>query len=157
MIKLTWYGRVAAAAFLVLGCLLTLAATAFSQAPPQPQKKVQIKIVIDGKEIDLSDAKLLEHLEAAQKKSGEFKIKVAPDTFGFFELAVSPDGKILAAGKRYGTPQPDPRIEELVKAAEKIPAYTAVGVDGVVINMPDVADLDKVATVGETLRKVLPQ
>jgi len=42
------------------------------------------------------------------------------------------------------------------KAADKIPAYTAVGVDGVVINMPDVSDLDKLATTGEMLRKVLP-
>jgi F420-dependent oxidoreductase-like protein len=42
------------------------------------------------------------------------------------------------------------------KAADKIPAYTAVGVDGVVINLPDVADLDKLATTGEMLRKVLP-
>jgi F420-dependent oxidoreductase-like protein len=42
------------------------------------------------------------------------------------------------------------------KAADKIPAYTAVGVDGVVINLPDVSDLDKLATTGEMLRKVLP-
>ena len=48
-------------------------------------------------------------------------------------------------------------VGDPLKAAEKIPAYTAIGVDGVVVNMPDVADLDKVATAGETLRKVLPQ
>jgi hypothetical protein len=141
MIKLTWYGKVAAAAFLALGCLLTTAATAFSQAQPQPQKRVQIKIVIDGKEIDLGDAKLLEHLEAAQKKSVEFKLKVAPDAATLadvMELAFTPDGKFVAMGKEsklyvydagtgkvvaqhaYTPTQPDPRIEELVKAAEKI-------------------------------------
>jgi F420-dependent oxidoreductase-like protein len=47
-------------------------------------------------------------------------------------------------------------VRDPMQAAEKIAAYTAIGVDGVVINMPDVADLDKVATTGETLRKVLP-
>jgi len=47
-------------------------------------------------------------------------------------------------------------VRDPMQAAEKIAAYTAIGVDGVVINMPDVADLDKVATAGETLRKVLP-
>jgi len=41
------------------------------------------------------------------------------------------------------------------QAADKVAAYTAIGVDGVVVNMPDVADLDKVATTGEVLRKVL--
>jgi F420-dependent oxidoreductase-like protein len=47
-------------------------------------------------------------------------------------------------------------VRDPMQAAEKIAAYTAIGVDGVVINMPDVADLDKVATTGATLRKVLP-
>ncbi len=47
-------------------------------------------------------------------------------------------------------------VRDPIQAAEKIAAYTAIGVDGVVINMSDVADLDKVATAGETLRKVLP-
>ena len=47
-------------------------------------------------------------------------------------------------------------VRDPMQAAEKIAAYTAIGVDGVVVNMPDVADLDKLATTGETLRKVLP-
>jgi F420-dependent oxidoreductase-like protein len=47
-------------------------------------------------------------------------------------------------------------VHDPMQAAEKIAAYTAIGVDGVVVNMPDVADLDKLATTGETLRKVLP-
>ena len=47
-------------------------------------------------------------------------------------------------------------VRDPVQAADKMAAYTAIGVDGVVINMADVADLDKVATAGETLRKVLP-
>ena len=41
-------------------------------------------------------------------------------------------------------------------AAEKIAAYAAVGVDGVVINLPDVQNLDSVAAAGNALRKVLP-
>jgi F420-dependent oxidoreductase-like protein len=41
------------------------------------------------------------------------------------------------------------------QAADKMAAFTAIGVDGVVVNMPDVHDLDKVAATGEALRKVL--
>jgi F420-dependent oxidoreductase-like protein len=47
-------------------------------------------------------------------------------------------------------------VRDPVEAADKIAAYTAIGVDGVVVNMPDVQNLDKVAATGETLRKVLP-
>jgi alkanesulfonate monooxygenase SsuD/methylene tetrahydromethanopterin reductase-like flavin-dependent oxidoreductase (luciferase family) len=47
-------------------------------------------------------------------------------------------------------------VRDPVEAADKIAAYTAIGVGGVVVNMPDVSDLDKVAAAGEALRKVLP-
>jgi len=40
-------------------------------------------------------------------------------------------------------------------AADLLATYVSVGVDGVVVNMPDVADLDKVAQTGETLRKAV--
>jgi F420-dependent oxidoreductase-like protein len=46
-------------------------------------------------------------------------------------------------------------VRDPMEAADKIAAYTAIGVDGVVVNMPDVQNLDKVAATGETLRKVL--
>jgi hypothetical protein len=36
-------------------------------------------------------------------------------------------------------------------AAEQVPAFKAVGVDGIVVNMPNVADLTAVAKVGEAL------
>jgi F420-dependent oxidoreductase-like protein len=39
--------------------------------------------------------------------------------------------------------------------AERIAAYRDVGVDGMVVNMPEVADLDAVALAGETLRAAL--
>jgi alkanesulfonate monooxygenase SsuD/methylene tetrahydromethanopterin reductase-like flavin-dependent oxidoreductase (luciferase family) len=39
--------------------------------------------------------------------------------------------------------------------AAKLPAYRAVGVDGVVVNMPNVADLTAVAKVGGALREAL--
>ena len=39
--------------------------------------------------------------------------------------------------------------------ADQVAAYSAVGVDGVVVNMPDVQNLEKVAATGEALRKVL--
>ncbi len=47
-------------------------------------------------------------------------------------------------------------VHDPLTAADKIAAYLAIGVDGVVVNMPDVHDLDKVAATGEALRKVLP-
>ena len=46
-------------------------------------------------------------------------------------------------------------VSDPLQAADKIAAFTAIGVDGVVVNMTDVADLDKVAATGEALRKVL--
>jgi F420-dependent oxidoreductase-like protein len=46
-------------------------------------------------------------------------------------------------------------VRDPMEAADKIAAYTAIGVDGVVVNMPGVENLDKVAATGETLRKVL--
>jgi F420-dependent oxidoreductase-like protein len=45
---------------------------------------------------------------------------------------------------------------EPAAAAQQVAAYTAVGVDGVVVNMPDVADLSAVGAVGKALREVLP-
>ena len=40
-------------------------------------------------------------------------------------------------------------------AGDRIAAYRAVGVDGVVVNLPQVADLDAVAQVGKTMREAL--
>jgi F420-dependent oxidoreductase-like protein len=37
---------------------------------------------------------------------------------------------------------------------ERMRAYTAVGIDGMVVNLPEVADLDAVALAGETLQAV---
>ena len=46
-------------------------------------------------------------------------------------------------------------VRDPAAAADAVPAYTEAGVDGVVVNMPDVADLNALARAGETLRKVL--
>jgi beta-lactamase regulating signal transducer with metallopeptidase domain len=152
MTKLSMAGKILGAGFLVTACLMTAAATAYSQGAAA-QKKVQIKIVVDGKEIDLGDAGLAELIAAAQRKAGEGAKAVPqpPARFEYKAIAISPDGKVLAGhdgvkvividggtGKViaqpdlsksvYGAiavPQPvpakaDPRIEELVKAAEKI-------------------------------------
>jgi F420-dependent oxidoreductase-like protein len=40
--------------------------------------------------------------------------------------------------------------------AERMAAYRAVGVDGMVVNLPELADLDAVALAGETLRTAFP-
>jgi F420-dependent oxidoreductase-like protein len=46
-------------------------------------------------------------------------------------------------------------VRDPAAAAEQLKAFTAVGVEGVVVNMPDVADLGAVAKAGETLRATL--
>ena len=46
--------------------------------------------------------------------------------------------------------------ETSIRQAEIIQQdYAKIGIDGIVVNMPDVADLGKVAQTGEALRKVL--
>ena len=67
MTRLSLAGKLLGAGFLVAACLVTTAATALSQGQTQPARKVQIKIIIDGKEIDLSDLKLLEAIETVQR------------------------------------------------------------------------------------------
>lgn len=157
MIKLSLAGKLLGATCLVAACMLATAATAFSQAQAQPGKKVQIKILVDGKEIDLSDLKILQALETGKKEENkdvyEYKIQVKPLALPTVEakgITFSPDGKLIvttdgktvtvldaATGKivakhdtanaqvmeRYVTGKAvtaDPRIEELVKLAEKI-------------------------------------
>jgi len=47
-------------------------------------------------------------------------------------------------------------VQDPVKAADFVASLTAVGIDGVIVNMPDVTNLDKLAATGEALGKVLP-
>ena len=47
-------------------------------------------------------------------------------------------------------------VEDPVKAADFVASLTAIGIDGVIVNMPDVTNLEKIAATGEALRKVLP-
>ncbi|MEW6476644.1 MAG: LLM class F420-dependent oxidoreductase [Actinomycetota bacterium] len=47
-------------------------------------------------------------------------------------------------------------VRDPAAGAQQVAAYTAVGVDGVVVNMPNVADLTAVAKVGEAMREALP-
>jgi F420-dependent oxidoreductase-like protein len=46
-------------------------------------------------------------------------------------------------------------VEDPGAAADQVAAFVGVGVDGVVVNLRGVEDLDNVARTGETLRKVL--
>jgi beta-lactamase regulating signal transducer with metallopeptidase domain len=116
MTRLSLSGKLLGAVCVGAMCLLTLAATAFSGgAQATPGKKVQIKVIVDGKEIDLNDARLLEYLEAMQKKpQGQgLTFKVIPGP-GVIELSKPLTAEIVA------TQVKDPRIELLVKQAEAI-------------------------------------
>ena len=113
MTKLSMPGKLLGAGFLVAACLLTTAATAFSQAQPQPAKRVQIKVIIDGKEIDLADGDLWKHIQMAQKKA-DTAANAIPHVAQILELA---NGYVHLGGQKQ---KADPRIEELVKQAEAI-------------------------------------
>jgi beta-lactamase regulating signal transducer with metallopeptidase domain len=94
MTKLSVAGKLLGAFVLTAACLAISAASAFSQAPPA-QKKIQIKIVVDGKEIELTD-EVLQALLAAKQST---RAPVNPEVHFTMKLA------------------PDPRIEDLVKQA----------------------------------------
>ncbi len=110
MTKLSFGGKLLGASVLAAVCMSITAATAFSQAPP-PQKKIQIKIVVDGKDIDLGDVDLQELLAGALKKAhaqavpdqghshfppAQVIIGKAPGHDGNPKALVTPDGAILA-------------------------------------------------------------
>jgi len=117
MTRLSLSGKFLGAAFLLAACLLTTAGTALSGGQAQAQKKIQIKIIVDGKEIDLDDAKLWEHIEAAKAKvAGDPKVGI-PRTIGDVkpaapatpaspatpavpakQIAFSPDGRVITTG-----------------------------------------------------------
>jgi beta-lactamase regulating signal transducer with metallopeptidase domain len=133
MIKLSLPGKLLGAGFLVAACLLTTATTALSGGQPQPQKNVQIKIIVDGKEIDLGDLQLGNVIEAAQKKapatvSADVKVSGVDDkTIRVWGVDQPLVPGTVREGVRFvaqtvvaAQPKPDPRIEELVKQAEAI-------------------------------------
>jgi F420-dependent oxidoreductase-like protein len=47
-------------------------------------------------------------------------------------------------------------VRDPVDSSDFVASLIAVGIDGVIVNMPDVTNLDKLAATGEALRKVLP-
>jgi beta-lactamase regulating signal transducer with metallopeptidase domain len=121
MSKLTLAGKLLGATVLALAGLTITAATAYTQAP-SPQKKVQIKIIVDGKEIDLSDEVIRALLARKQpqparpaadmaKKPDRVIITRDPKTGAVLKF-LQPADKVIRV--------PDPRVEELVKQAEKI-------------------------------------
>ena len=46
-------------------------------------------------------------------------------------------------------------VQDVAAGADQAADYAKIGIDGIVVNMPDVTDLDKLARTGETLRAVL--
>jgi beta-lactamase regulating signal transducer with metallopeptidase domain len=108
MTKLTLPGKLLGAALLGAACLLTTTGTAFSGGTGgTPPKKVQIKIIVDGKELDLSDARLWELLEAPKKQAAaEDQLKEALRALAAAEEALHKKAAPQAAGAK-----PDKAIE----------------------------------------------
>jgi beta-lactamase regulating signal transducer with metallopeptidase domain len=130
MTKLSLPGKLLGGAFLITVGLLTTAGTALSGGQSQPPRKIQVKILVDGKEIDLNDPKLGGLIEAANpqaKAEARFVPVELPVEARFIPLVAQvkiADGqKVLGDGlvaQVTTTAQTDPRIEELVKQAEAI-------------------------------------
>jgi beta-lactamase regulating signal transducer with metallopeptidase domain len=142
MSRLTWPGKLLGAAFLAAACLLTVGAAAFSQSAPQPPKKVQIKIIVDGKEFDLNDERIQALLGTEQKKNPspkvrtvERKLELVPENPRAVEVktdiwTVAPENPKIKLEPRFRNlvtqaevtlnSTEDPRIEALVKQAEAI-------------------------------------
>jgi len=127
MTKLSLPGKLLGGAFLITVGLLTTAGTALSGGQSQP-RKIQVKIIVDGKEIDLNDPKLGGLIENPQAKA---EARVVPLEAAFDTRFIPLVGQVkLADGPRAlggglvaqvpTTAQADPRIEELVKQAEAI-------------------------------------
>ena len=122
---------------------MTTTATAISRRPAGGVEKVQIKIIVDGKEIDLGDPRLWEHIENANQRNKttrtvtdvKFKKAVMPavnhveldfdtraidtkDADQQLFLFLGADGNAVGNLKLTF----DPRIEQLIKSAEAIKA-----------------------------------
>jgi beta-lactamase regulating signal transducer with metallopeptidase domain len=106
MTKLTLPGKLLGAACLVTACLLITAGTAFTQGTAPQPKKIQVKIIVDGKEIDLNNVQIQGVLDALPQRDEPKK-------------AGQPGGVIVPV-ELPPQAKPDPRIEELVRAAEAI-------------------------------------
>jgi hypothetical protein len=112
MAKLTLGAKFVAAATLALACLTIAAATAYSQAPPA-QKKVLIKVIVDGKELDLTD----DIVQALLAKKA--KLRDEADAQQDMLTATAAVKLALDQAARQGA-KSDPRIEQLVEQAEKL-------------------------------------
>ena len=125
MTRLSLAGKLLGPAALLLLCLTITATSAYSQAPP-PQRNVQIKIVIDGKELDLND-EVIQALLARQKSAAENK----PFQPNSSQLILDLDRQmrietkfteLAVEGLAEGAVVNDPRIDQLVRQAEAIKA-----------------------------------
>jgi hypothetical protein len=103
MTRLSLAGKLLGPAALLLACLTISAASAYSQAPP-PQRNIQIKIVIDGKELDLND-EAVQALLARQKAPQAAQVVPKLNVGRLVWEAVVVD---------------DPRVDQLVRQAEAI-------------------------------------
>jgi beta-lactamase regulating signal transducer with metallopeptidase domain len=123
MTRLTLAGKLLGAAALLLAGLTIMAATAYSQAPA-PQKKIQIKIVIDGKELDLTD-EVIQMLLAKRREEALWKNDL--NITRALELANATD----------------PAIENLIRQAEKLRPGSGAAVRKALQQAQDQSDLTR--------------
>jgi beta-lactamase regulating signal transducer with metallopeptidase domain len=142
MTKLSWLGKTVGAAILVGACLLATGATAFSGGQPQTPKKIQIKILIDGKEVELRELNIGDLVDKAKKKADQAQAK--------------PEWKVRHTEAQ---PKPDPRIEELVKQAEAIKPGSGAEIRRALQGMPKPGEPVKYRTIlvdGKKVEKLPP-
>jgi beta-lactamase regulating signal transducer with metallopeptidase domain len=103
MTKLSLPGKLLGTVFLAAACVLTTAATALSGGQAPADKKVRIKIVVDGKEFDLGDVQLGQASDSGPKKGAvaitldNIAIKEAPLDGG---VALQLDAKDVVSGDK---------------------------------------------------------
>jgi beta-lactamase regulating signal transducer with metallopeptidase domain len=139
MTKLSLPGKLGAA-LLVAVCLLATSATAFSGGQTEPQKKIQIKVIVDGKEFDLGDVLSGDRFGAGPKKEAGIAEKDTsprrPANAKPVTVVIGDDKDVVKRARNVKVvptfawravtqgdsteAKPDPRIEELVKQAEAI-------------------------------------
>ena len=131
MTRLSLSGKLLGAAFLMTACLLTTAGTAISGGQPPPQKKIQIKIIVDGKEIDLGDVELsVLFCESLGKSFARAGLDVHVNEHGVHDVAVpqnNPSSVSIVAEQRLSFGQETVSVCEVLFRTQQVVFAGSIG------------------------------